>query len=161
MDGSTNATQFKNAIADSTKRPADAIKAFFHNISDAVNVTDVIYPGKLWDELRAVPPPQVDLNVNVDLPGYDLEVEFENTELYIELKLVLSSGLTYNLPLYSSKNLGVQFSEGFFFGVVFSIDLILSVENEIEISSGFHIKLDDKVVMKIALFGKEASGVQL
>ena len=62
--------------------------------------------------------------------------------------------------LYSSKQLGIEI-DSIFVGIVASIDLILSVEAEIVIDSGFHIKLDDTVGMKLALFADEATQLTL
>lgn len=127
----------------------------------AQNVTSLISKNITRLNNVKIPPPNIDFNVKLDFPDYELVVEFEHTELYVELTTVLSSGLTYTLTLYSSKNLGISIDDSLFLGVVFSIDLILSVDSAIEIQNGFHIKLDDKVIMNIALFAKEASSVTL
>ncbi|KND92546.1 hypothetical protein TOPH_02798 [Tolypocladium ophioglossoides CBS 100239] len=125
----------------------------------AKNITKLISKNITHLDNLEIPPPNIDFNVKLDFPDYELMVEFENTELYVELATVLSSGLTYTLTLYKSHDLGLDIDDSLFFGVVFSIDLILSVDSEIEISNGFHVKLDDKVIMNIALFAKEASGL--
>lgn len=127
----------------------------------AQNVTSLVSKNITRLNNVKIPPPNIDFNVKLDFPDYELVVEFEHTELYVELTTVLSSGLTYTLTLYSSKNLGISIDDSLFLGVVFSIDLILSVDSAIEIQNGFHIKLDDKVIMNIALFAKEASSVTL
>lgn len=74
----------------------------------------------------------------------------------------LSMGATYNLPLYKSETvLGVSVTESLEVGIIFTIDLILSVEGEIDISSGFHIKLEDGLAIDIALFSNDVSDIHL
>lgn len=108
-----------------------------------------------------IPSPNIDFNVDVvDFPDTVLEVEFVDAEIYVELGITLTEGVTYTLNLYSSKELGVQV-EDVFAGAVVNIDLILSVEAGIEIDTGFHIKLDDKVLMRLTMFAKEASHLAL
>lgn len=107
------------------------------------------------------PPPQIDFNVDIgDFPDTILEVEFKDTEIYVALGITLSAAVTYELNLYSSKELGVQI-DSIFVGVVASIDLILSAESQVEIDTGFHIKLDKSMGMTLALFADEASHLTL
>lgn len=42
-------------------------------------------------------------------------------------------------------------------GAVLTVDLILAVEGAIDISSGFHVKLDDGVAINLPLFGDEVA----
>ncbi|KAJ6441523.1 allantoate permease [Purpureocillium lavendulum] len=162
-EGSFNGSAVMDDVKNSTKTTFDSIAGYWGNITSVIkgNVKNLTL-DEITAEVEQVPPPQINFNVPLDFPGYELQVAFENTEIYVELSTVLSSGLSYSLTLYSSKNLGVDVDLGgeLFLGAVFSIDLLLSVENEIEISSGFHIKLDEKVLMSIALFSDKASGVQ-
>lgn len=106
-------------------------------------------------------PPKIDFNVNVGgLDDVSLEVVFTNTEIYVELSLVLSESLTYSLNLYTSTELGYAVGE-VFVGFVATVDLLLSVESQIEIDAGFHIEFDDDVSMRLALFAEEASHLAL
>jgi len=41
------------------------------------------------------------------------------------------------------------------------VDLILDVQAEIDISSGFHVQLDDGVLIDIQLFSEKASGITM
>lgn len=162
VNGSLNATKVVDDVQTEAKEALDSIKDYFSNITQVAlgNIKNQTL-NEIPDEIREVPPPQIDFNVDLDFPGYDLQVEFEDTELYVELNTVVSAGLTYTLPLYSSKSFGFSLGPDLLLGAVFSFDLILSVENEIEIRNGFHIRLDKKMIMKIVLFGKEASDLQL
>ncbi|KAK4077273.1 hypothetical protein Purlil1_12397 [Purpureocillium lilacinum] len=153
-----NGSEIIEDVKNATKTTFNSITDYWDNITTVVedNWKDWT-PDEIITEIEQMPPPQVDLNVDLEFPGYQLQVAFVNTELYVELSTILSSGLSYSLTLYSSTQLGAQVGKKLFLGVVFSVDLLLSVESEIEISSGFHMKLDDEVLMTIALFSKEAS----
>jgi len=162
IDGSFNGGEVMDDVKNSTKNTFNSITGYWNNVTNVVkgNVKNFTL-DEITTEIEQLPPPHIDFNVHLEFPDYQLQVAFVNTELYVELSTILSSGLSYSLTLYSSKNLGVDLGNDLLLGVVFSIDLLLSVENEIEISSGFHVKLDDEVLMTIALFSKQASGLQL
>ncbi|KAG5929746.1 hypothetical protein E4U42_004673 [Claviceps africana] len=158
VNGSFNTTQVTTELKGKTQRTLDSIQAFAKNLTDLVagNVENFTI-GEIKDEIRLIPPPKIDFNIDINLPGYDLEVEFEDTELYVALKLSVSAGLTYSLNVFTSSQAGIQIDKSLLLGVVFSIDLILSAEAKIDINSGFHIRLDDKLKMTLALFAKKAS----
>jgi hypothetical protein len=64
--------------------------------------------------------------------------------------------------LYKSETpLGISTGQDLEVGSVFTVDVILSVEAEITISSGFHIKLNDGVAINIPLLGQSISRVTL
>ncbi|EFY91037.1 hypothetical protein J3458_022150 [Metarhizium acridum] len=157
VNGTFNSTRVYNEAKTEAKAAFRQITQYVHNVTDALvgDITDIPY------KLDHLPPPQINLNVDLEFPGYELEVEFDHAELYVALGTVISSGLTYTLPLYSSKELGIELGPGFLLGAVFSLDLVLSAESDVKINSGFHIKLDKKALMKIALFAKESSNLQI
>lgn len=156
----------------------DAFNDTFHEINEyGVLVVDEIRDfigdtgrtfAEAFLELRTddlegfdLPSPNIDFDVDVgDFPDTVFDVAFKDIDIFVQLSIVLSAGLTYELNLYSSKQLGIEI-DTIFVGVVASIDLILSVEAEIVIDTGFHIKLDDTVGMKLALFADEASHLTL
>ncbi|KAH8898744.1 hypothetical protein GQ53DRAFT_836804 [Thozetella sp. PMI_491] len=103
------------------------------------------------------------LNVDFNLPSLPsmpavgLHFELDGLELYMDLDLILSASATYSLPLFRSESeIGVGNQAGFA-GVVLAIDLLLDVHAEIDISSGFHLKMDDTVNIDLELFSKEIS----
>ncbi|KAG6002182.1 hypothetical protein E4U21_003403 [Claviceps maximensis] len=158
VNGSFNATQVTTELKRKTQKTLDSIQDFAKNLTNVVagNVKNFTI-GEIRDEIRLVPPPNIDFNIDINFPGYDLEVELEDTELFVELKVILSAGLTYSLNIFASSQTGIQIDKSLLLGVVFSIDLMLSVEAEIDINSGFHIRIDDKLKMTLALFAKKAS----
>jgi len=109
------------------------------------------------------PPIQVDFDIDVpDIPECELRFQFDGMELYMEIDTTLSSGATYTLNLYTSETeIGFTVGEDLLIGVIFSVDLILSVESEIDISSGFHIQLNDGVAIDIPMFGQNVSSITL
>ena len=110
-----------------------------------------------------LPPAKFDFNVDVpEIPEFQLQFKFEDMELYMLIDTVLSSSATYNLNLYTSNTpIGLSVSKDLMIGVVLSIDLILSVNGEIDISTGFHIKLDEGVTIDISLFSDDVSKITL
>lgn len=109
-----------------------------------------------------LPVPQIDFNVDVAAavdPDMKLSIEFQDLDVYAELGIVLSSGLTYTLNLYSSTELGVEVGS-VLVGAVVKLDLILSTETEVDLSAGFHMKMD-RALLDITMFADEASQIDL
>lgn len=164
--GKFNATQLTESTVDAfnstfreiknyTKALAQEIEGFLNESVDAVTHLSL---GNL--EGFDLPAPQIDFNLDLSaVPDTNLRVEFQDVDVYAELGIILSSDLTYTLNLYSSKELGVQVGS-VFVGVVVNFDLILSTETEVDLSAGFHMKLDS-VLLDLAMFADEASHIDL
>ncbi|KAI8963463.1 hypothetical protein F5Y11DRAFT_365057 [Daldinia sp. FL1419] len=162
IDGDFNATQalgnFTSEVGDeilnTTSQVIDYIEDYiptvFHNLKDGFDLDDFDFP-----------PINISFNVDVpDIPECRLQFKFDDLELYMLIDTVLTAGATYNLNLYSSKTpIGISANNDLFIGVVFSVDLILSADMEIDISSGIHIKLEDGVGLDMALFGQNVSSI--
>ncbi|KAI0382369.1 hypothetical protein F5Y04DRAFT_45188 [Hypomontagnella monticulosa] len=162
VDGNFNATQIiqnytsevKDEILNTTDQVIDSIDNYFSgvvaNLQDGIDLSD-------FD----IPPVNISFNVDVpDLPECHLRFGFDGLELYMLVDTILSAGATYDLNLYSSKTpIGISASKDLFIGVVFTVDLILSVEAQIDISSGIHIKLEDGVGLDMVLFGQDVSSI--
>ncbi|KAF2795410.1 hypothetical protein K505DRAFT_373905 [Melanomma pulvis-pyrius CBS 109.77] len=94
------------------------------------------------------------------IPQCDLLFTFDGMEMYIALETSLSLGATYTLNLFSSNTpLGISVGKNLRAGLVFTLDLILMVEGSIDISNGFHIKLDDGVSIHIPLFDDKVGSI--
>ncbi|KAK1704671.1 hypothetical protein BDP67DRAFT_548937 [Colletotrichum lupini] len=137
IDGAFNATKVATDIGNEFEETFDNITAYaknyvsgvVDNLSDGLDANDFDFPP---------------LNITFDL----------------DLDTTLSAGLSYTLNLYTSTTpLGSKIGDDLLLGVVFSIDLILSVESELQMSSGFHLRMDDEVGFDIALFSKNVSSV--
>ncbi|CAG9950665.1 unnamed protein product [Clonostachys rosea f. rosea IK726] len=114
-------------------------------------------------EASLVIPPPANINFEVEIPDFPdciLELTLDDAELYVELSTTFGAGLTYTLLLFT-KPLGVELGDDLFLGLIFSVDLILSLESQITIEHGFHIKLDEGLLLRMAMFSKEASAVEL
>jgi hypothetical protein len=121
-------------------------------LSAGFNVNDIDFP-----------PLELDFDVNVPaVPASDLKFQFDGLELYMEIDTILSGGATYTLNLYKSETaIGFAVANDLLVGVVFGIDLILSVESEIDISTGFHIQLHDGIAINIPMFDQDVSSINL
>ncbi|KAH8588634.1 hypothetical protein B0O99DRAFT_638854 [Bisporella sp. PMI_857] len=153
--GDFNATKvlsnFTDQIGSQIQNTTDTVIDFIQNYT-----TNVL--ASLGDGIDAsdfdFPPMDVDFNIVVpDVPEVVLRFQFDGMELYVMLDTILGAGVTYTLNLYSSNTpIGISLSDKFQLGVIFAVDLILEAKAEIDISSGFHIKLDDGTAISIPLF---------
>jgi hypothetical protein len=131
------------------------IKDYFEDIFDDFESLDF--------DLPAFPTLHLDFTLdNITIPECEMRFQFDGLELFIATEIKLAVGSTYTLNLFSSESpLGVRVSENLQVGVIFAIDLILDVQAEIDITSGFHIKLDDGLLIDIKMFGQDVSDVTL
>ncbi|KAI1759529.1 hypothetical protein GGR53DRAFT_140672 [Hypoxylon sp. FL1150] len=162
VKGDFNATQgiqnftgeVHDEITNITDTAIDGIENYFsdvfHNLEDGIDLDDFDFP-----------PINFTFNVDIpDIPECNLKFQFDGLEVYMLLDTVLSGGATYNLNLYTSNTpIGISAGRDLFLGVVFSVDLVLSVNAEIDISSGIHIKLEDGVGLDMTLFGQNVSSI--
>ncbi|CZR52289.1 uncharacterized protein PAC_02166 [Phialocephala subalpina] len=164
MNGNFNLTQalqnftsqIENGIDDLANATVTAVETYFDNV-----VTDITSLDFNIDDYDF---PTINATFDVDIPDIpecQLLVQFDGMELYMEIDTTLSGGATYDLSLYKSETeLGVAVGQEEL-GIIFSIDLILSAEASIDISSGFHIKLDDGVAINLALFSQNISSITM
>ena len=130
----------------------------------AENVTSELSSGDFDIDDFDLPPIKIDFDIEVpDIPECDLQFQFDGMELYMQVDTTLSSGATYTINLYESQTpIGFAFGgNDLLIGVVFSVDLILSVTAEIDISSGFHLQLNDGVTINLPMFGQSVSSIAL
>ncbi|KAF5687843.1 hypothetical protein FDENT_5133 [Fusarium denticulatum] len=149
-------SQVRREIDDLADETADYIEKYIDTVAD--NLDD----GFDLDDFD-LPPLDYNLNVNVpEIPEFRLQFQFDGLEVYMLIDTVLSAGATYTLNLYTSTTpAGFTVRDNLEIGVIFAIDLILSVEGEINISSGFHLRLDDGVLFDIGIFSKNISNLTI
>ncbi|KAK8117333.1 uncharacterized protein PG998_005614 [Apiospora kogelbergensis] len=137
------ATQFDNATDTAVDWVGDYVKHTFANLQDGIDLDDF-----------APPPVDVDFNIVIPhMPECRLKFSFDGLELYMLMDNKLSAGVTYNLNLYSSNTpIGISAGKELGIGVIFSVDLILTADAEVDIRSGFHLKLDDGASFSLAMF---------
>lgn len=143
-----------NTVENFTQEVEEYFEDYFKGV--ATNLQD----GVDWHDF-AFPP--LNYSFDMDIAPIDeatLNFMFDDMELYLELNTVLGAGATYELNLFTSNTpIGIGVGKDLTLGVVFKVDLLLSVQGEVDISSGLHVKLDDGVGIDIALFGDAVSNV--
>lgn len=121
-------------------------------------ITELVTPGDV--DFPPVPF-HPDIRVPV-IPECLLTFEFDGLELYMELDTTLTGGASYTFPIFVSQTpLGFSAGKELNIGVIFTIDLLLSVEAAITIRSGFHIELKESLVLNLPMFGKNVSSIKL
>lgn len=118
-------------------------------------------------------PPHLDISLGATdlsaVPDTTLMFRFENLDIYLDLDVKFTADMSWTLPLYSSANPADNGGlvtdikvpgTNLELGVLFTVDLIITVEAEIELNGGLHIAADN-VTLEIALFGDEVSGIDL
>ncbi|KAL7950441.1 hypothetical protein V8C42DRAFT_340079 [Trichoderma barbatum] len=152
-------------ISTAIDQAKDSFENTWHDLTDyAQNFTDKLFDdfsithlGDIVDDIRDIGPPPVDLNLNLIFPEYNVAVNLTDVEIYMEIDTILSAGITYTFNIYQSKTIvGVALGDDLLLGAVFSIDLIFSVDGQLDIRSGFHVHFDN-ILTQIVLFGEEAS----
>jgi hypothetical protein len=150
-------SQVETEIENITTTAIDYVKNYTTSL-----VTDITSGDFSLSDLD-FPPIPFDFEITVpSLPECQLNFQFDGLELYMQFDTTLSGGATYTLNLYESETpIGVSAGQDNEIGIIFSIDLILSAQAEIDISSGFHIKLNDGVAINMTMFGKNVSSIAL
>ncbi|KAI1503978.1 hypothetical protein F5X99DRAFT_406355 [Biscogniauxia marginata] len=142
--------EIKNVTEAAIDYVGDYFSNVFDNLADGIDLDDFDFPT-------------LNYSFNIDLPDIPecrLQFQFDEMELYMMIDTVLSAGATYSISLYSSNSpIGLSVSSDMFIGVIFAVDLILSAEAEIDISSGLHIKVDDGLALDIPLFSQNVSDI--
>lgn len=165
LDKNFNFTQtYDNIISNFTDEIGNFTSEVVTYAEDAFgNVTVKVFEDGLDADDFDLPPFPFDFNLAVpDIPESELQFQFDNLELYMQVDTILSGGATYTINLYTSKSeIGFAVTKDLFVGVVFTVDLILAVEAEIDISSGFHIQLNDGISINLPLFNNNVSSITL
>lgn len=147
----------------------DLIKTTVQSLDDSINWTelkDLIGPGDFeLDEFVNFSNISIDTDIDIDLPPLpevQLLFQIDHMDLYMEMDTTIAAGVTLTIPLYKSQTaLGITLMDGLEAGVFVTLDLILSVEGEITIRSGFHLLLEDPVGFNLAMFGQNVSDIIL
>jgi hypothetical protein len=135
--------------------------------NDLVNITDEAFHDPpavikdIFNEDWAALNVSLNLDNIVPLPNTLLQFTFDNMELYAELDLNLTTESTYKVNLFTSETMYGISGDGMELGVLFKVDFIVTADTEVDISGGFHIKLNDGLAFDIALFGNNISSVTL
>ncbi|KAK4499719.1 hypothetical protein PRZ48_010237 [Zasmidium cellare] len=154
--------QLSHSLVDTVENFTEAAKDFVEGT--AHNVMDSIFD----DEDFKFPTFDFDFNnVSIEaVPDASLRFSFDGLELYMLIDTTLSLDATYTLNLFNSGRetagvipIGLYITDDLQLGLIFTVDLILAAHADIDVSSGFHLLLDDGFAIDIALFGEDASSI--
>lgn len=150
----------KNELKNVTDTALDQFEAYIEEVAQDIGQDIITFNSTnlpAWPTLDV----ELDLDNVAGLPGASIHFEFDNLELYLELDIKLSAGATYTLNLYTSETPEGISVPGVTIGAVFSVDLILIADAEIDIGSGIHIKLDDGLAFDLEMFNSNVSTVTM
>ncbi|CCC12685.1 unnamed protein product [Sordaria macrospora k-hell] len=161
---------FRNHTLEIGREIENVTKAAADQLTDAIKGSgevivnefkELIYEGDT--DFTDIDWPTVDLDFDVDLaPLPEVKIGFvfeDDFELYLKLNTKISAASTYELNLFSSKDPSFGFSEGgdITAGLAVVIDLIIELDAEADISSGFHMKFDKGVGAELVMFSRNIS----
>jgi len=156
------ANQTETEIKNLSSNVITAFETYFENIIDDFNVTDFDVDELLFD-LRQFP--TVNSSFELDFPSIPectLSLGFDDFELYMDMEIILIGNTSYTLNMYSTETpVGIRLGNDLTLGLVFSVDLVLTADVDLDISTGFHLKLDDGLALEIALFSRNVSDITL
>jgi len=71
----------------------------------------------------------------------------------VDIEVAMSAGATYAVNLFASNSpIGLGFP-GLSVGVVFYVDLVFSLTDQIDLEGGFYVKLADDAYLEASVFG--------
>lgn len=143
--------EFKDTVGEIIDYASEYAKQVFRNIRDSES-------PKEFD----LPPLDIPLNIELpELPECRLRLGFEELELFMDLRTTLTAGATYSMRLYTSTGTtGFEITDSLRLGVVFNLDLILSVSGVLQISHGFHLRFDEGLFLELNLFATEVAKLE-
>ena len=166
--GNYNASQVLQNVTQTVETDAKNITDQAITIFDAVfdeigqAAKNAVSGDFSFDQLQ-YPTLPLDFDLDIpEIPGISLQFTFDDLEMYMELETSLSAGATYQLNLYTSESeVGIAISDEVLLGVVAVVDLIIDAQSEVDISSGFHLKMDDGLSLDLEMFSKNVSNIHL
>jgi hypothetical protein len=142
-----NVMNFTKSIGDYFENYTEGVVG---KLTDGIDVDDFAFPTFNYSFDLAIPA----------IPKSTLEFTFDEMELFLEMETVFTAGAQYEYTLFTAQSpAGIGLGPNLMLGVVFSADLILSVEGTFDMSSGIHIKLDDGIKISIPLFSEQISNI--
>lgn len=162
IEGNFNATQAFDSILNVTETTFDTIES--SAVDYVENALDELFKADDFDFDDFQPPTMSNVTFDLqiqEIPQAVLQLQFDGLEFYVQLDTTLDVEATHTINLFTPQTPLAITVPGLDVGVWFTVDLILSADAEIDMSSGFHVKLDDGVKIDIAMFAKNASGIIL
>jgi hypothetical protein len=164
--------QVGRELKNLTDTSAAAIKTIADQVWDEVqDLVDFDLSTKFsFEEAFSFDNVTIDTDIDIDLPPLpevQLLFQLDYLDLYVAIDTTLAAEATLTLPLFQTPvttpfgPLGISISPDLEIGIFVAIDLILSVEGEIGLRSGFHLLVEDPIGFKIAMFSSDVSDVIL
>lgn len=117
-----------------------------------------------FSNLTSWPTIDVDLNLQNDLddlPEAQVHFEFDDLEMYLDLDIKLATHSTYTINIFTTETpFGVSFTD-LTLGLVFSVDLILIADTDIDIQAGIHIRIDKGLGFDFGLLNGNVSKTEV
>ncbi len=157
LAGDFNLTERVNQVWDKISNVTETAFDTLGNYTETV-VTDI--------QAKDIPPwPTIDVDFNLGdaagLPGAQIHFEFDDLEIYLDLDITLSVESTYTINIFTSETVAGISIPGLTIGAVFSVDLILIADADIDIGSGIHVKLDDGLSFDMEMFNSNVSAIRV
>ncbi|KAJ5259466.1 hypothetical protein N7478_012447 [Penicillium angulare] len=146
-------------VKTTAREAVDVLEKYVDNIEDEIK--SAITSG---DDDIVWPTPDINFNIDniTSFKDAHIHLEFDNLELYLNIDTKLP-GYSHTINLYTSET-PAGFSllnDDVQVGVIFSIDLILLADAEIDVESGIHIKLEDGVTFDLDMFETDLSSITI
>ncbi|KAB5570850.1 hypothetical protein GE09DRAFT_1104993 [Coniochaeta sp. 2T2.1] len=88
-----------------------------------------------------------------DIINPTVRLEFTGVEAYVDMEIAMSAGASYAVNLFTSNSpIGLGFP-GLGVGVVFYVDLVFRLTEQIDLEGGFYVKLADSAYLEASIFG--------
>lgn len=158
LNGDFNLTETVNEVWDNVSNKTETVFDTLENYAKTV-VTDVS-----TFQVEGIPSwPTIDVDFDLDgdaaFPEAQIHFEFDDLEIYLDLDIKLSAESTYTINIFTSETVAGISVPGLTVGAVFSVDLILIADADIDIGSGIHVKFDDGLSFDLGMFNSNVSAV--
>lgn len=163
-DNSTNAlTKYTNDVHDGVQ---NVTQTAFNQITDGLQASapSNSTSGDIETATAHLPTVNVDFDLDLaPLPGVSAQFQFnDGLELYMLLNTKMAVGSTYIVNMFSSKTpLDATIGSNITAGVALDIDLVLTSRNAVDVTSGFHLRLEKGASVEFDLFSSNISNVAM
>lgn len=90
-----------------------------------------------------------------------LQFSFKDAEFYVDVAVNISAAQWVAIDLFASQTpIGIRVP-GLTVGVVFIIDLVFSLEEQLDVSGGFWVKLPDEAFIEAGVFSGDIGDTNL
>ena len=173
ITGTANSTEifadFSSSVIDEVRDVTDQFlnqtSAVISSLADDLGREFTEFLDQGTDNEIEIDIPPLAINFDIDVtPLPDVRVKFtleRDFEIYVKLNTKISGSASYELNLFSSNTLaGLSVPDTVTAGLVAVVDLIIELDAEINIRSGFHVQFDDDVAFELAMFSTDLDALK-